>query len=46
MGKRMKEMAVSDRRKKGRPRRRCMDLAREVMKRIGTKEEDEVDWEK
>ena len=37
----MMEMAVSDR-KKRRPRRRWMDLAREDMERVGTKEEDEV----
>ena len=37
------EMAVSGRRKRGRLRRRWMDLAREDMKRVGAKEGDEVD---
>ena len=44
--KTMMEMAVPGRRKRGRPRRRWMDLAREDMERVGTKEGDEVDWEK
>ena len=43
MGKRMIEMAVSGRRKRGRPRRRWMDLARKDMERVGAKEGDEVD---
>ena len=34
------------RRKRGRPRRRWMDLAREDMERVGAKEGDEVDREK
>ena len=42
----MMEMAVPGRRKRGRPRRRWMDLAREDMERIGAKEGDEFDWEK
>ena len=43
MGKRMMEMAVPGRRKRGRPRRRSMDLARDDMKRVGAREGDEVD---
>ena len=46
VGKRMMEMAVPGRRKRGRPRRKWMDLAREDMERAGAKEGDEVDWEK
>ena len=46
VGKTMMEMAVPDRRKTGRPRRRWMDLAREDMKRVGAKEGDKVDREK
>ena len=46
VGKRMMEMVVPSRRKRGRPRRRCMDLAREDMGRVGAKEGDEVDGEK
>ena len=46
MGKTMMEMAVPSKRKRGRPRRRLMDLAREDMKRVGAKEGDEVDREK
>ena len=46
VGKRMMEMTVPDRRKRGRPRRRWMDLAREDMESVGDKEGDEVDWEK
>ena len=42
MGKRMMEMAVPGRRKRVRPRRRWMDLAREDMERVGAKEGDEV----
>ena len=34
VGKTMMEMAVPDRRKRGRPRRRWMDLAREDMERV------------
>ena len=37
---------VPGRRKRGRPRRRWMDLAREDMERVGAKEGDEVDREK
>ena len=43
VGKRMMEMAVPGRRKRGRPRRRWMDLVREDMKRVGAREGDEVD---
>ena len=42
VGKRMMEMAVPGRRKKGRLRRRWMDLAREEVERVGAKEGDEV----
>ena len=42
-GERMMEMAVPGRRKRGRPRRRWMDLVREDMERVGAREEDEVD---
>ena len=41
--KRMMEMAVPGIRKRGRPRRRWMDLVREDMERVGAKEGDEVD---
>ena len=44
--KRMMEMAVPGKRKRGRPRRRWVDLAREDMERVGTREGDEVDREK
>ena len=43
VGKRMMEMAVRGRRKRGRPRRRWMDLVREDMERVGAGEADEVD---
>ena len=43
VGKRMMEMAVLVRKKRGRPRRRWMDLAREDMDRVGAKEGDKVD---
>ena len=46
MGKMIMEMAVPGRRKRGRPRRRGMDLAREDMGMVEAKEGDEVDWEK
>ena len=46
VGKTMVEMAVSGRRKRERPRRRWMDLAREDMERVGAKERNEVGWEK
>ena len=39
----MMEMTVSGRKKRGRPRRRWMDLAREDIERVGAKEGDEVD---
>ena len=41
--KRMMEMAVPGRRKRGRPRRRWMNLLREDMERVGAREGDEVD---
>ena len=43
VGKRMMEMAVVGIRKRGKPRRRWMDLVRENMERVGGREEDEVD---
>ena len=43
VGKRMMEMAVPGRRKRGRPRRRWMHLVREDMERVRAREEDEVD---
>ena len=46
VGKTMMEMVVLGRRKRGRPRRRWMDLAREDMEMVGAKEGDEVDREK
>ena len=39
----MMEMVVPGRRKRGRPKRRWMDLAREDMGRVGAKEGDEID---
>ena len=42
VGNRMMEMAVPGRRKRGRPRRRWMDLAREDLERVGAKEGDEI----
>ena len=42
----MMKMAVLGRRKRGRPRRRWMDLAREDMKRVGVRKGDEIDWVK
>ena len=46
VGKKMMEMAVPGRRKRGRPRRRWMDLAREDMEMVGAREGNEVDWVK
>ena len=43
VGRRIMEMAVPSRRKRGRPRKRWMDLAREDLERVGAKEGDEVD---
>ena len=45
IGKRMMEMAVPCRRKRRRPRRRWMDLARGDMDRVEAKEGNEVDPE-
>ena len=44
--KRMMEMMEPGRRKRGGPRRRWMDLAREDMERVGANEGDQVDLEK
>ena len=46
MGERIMEMAMPSRRKRGRPRRRWMDLAREDMERVGANKGDEIDWVK
>ena len=43
MGKRMMKMAVPGRRKRGRPRRRWMDLVGEDMEMVGAREGDQVD---
>ena len=43
VGKRMMKMAVPRIRKRGRLRKRWMDLVREDMERVGAREEDEVD---
>ena len=43
VGKRMMEMAVPGRRKRGRPRKKWMDLVREDMERVGAREGEEVD---
>ena len=43
VGKRMMEIAVPGRRKRGRPRKRWMDLAKEDMERVGAREGDKVD---
>ena len=43
MGKRMMEMAVPGIRKRGRPKRRWMDLVREDMEKVGAREGDKVD---
>ena len=42
LGKRMMEMTTPGRRKRGRPRRRWMDLVREDMERVGARERDDV----
>ena len=41
--KRMMEMVVPGRRKRGRPRRKWMDLVRKDMERVGAREGDKVD---
>ena len=41
--KRMIKMAIPGKKRRGRPKRRCIDLVREDMKMVGAKEEDEVD---
>ena len=46
LGKTMMEMAVPGTRRRERPRKRWMDLAREDRERIGVREGDEVDWVK
>ena len=46
IGKTMMEMAAPGKRKRERPRRRWMDLAREDMERVGAKKGDEVNREK
>ena len=43
VGKRMMEMAVPGIRKRGRPKRRWMDLVREDMERVGARKGDEID---
>ena len=43
VGKRMTEMVVLGIRKRGRPKKRWMDLVREDMERVGAREGDEVD---
>ena len=43
VGKRRMEMAVPGRRKRGRPRRRWINLAREDMERVVAKKGDKVD---
>ena len=42
----MMEMVVPGRRKRGKPRRRWINLAREDMERVGAKEGGEVDRNK
>ena len=43
LGKRIMEMAVPGRRKRGRPRRRWMDLVRKDMERVEAREGDGVE---
>ena len=43
VGKRMMEIAVPGRRKRGRPMRRWMDFVREDMERVEAREGDNVD---
>ena len=44
--KRMKKMALPGKRKRGRPKRRLINLARENMERVGAWKGDEVDGDK
>ena len=43
VGKRMTEMAIPGKRKRGRPKRRWINLVKEVMEMVGAREGDEVD---
>ena len=43
VGKRMMEVAVPGRKKRGRPRRSWMDFVRKDMERVGAREGDEID---
>ena len=43
VGKRMIEMVIPGKRRKGRPKRRCVDFLREDMEMAGAREGDEVD---
>ena len=43
MGKKMIKMAVPSRRKRERPKRRWMDLAREDLEKVGAKKGDVID---
>ena len=45
VGKTMMEMVVPGRKKRGRPRIRWMDLAREDMERVGAREGNKIDRE-
>ena len=46
VGKTIMELAVPGRRKRGRPRKKWMDLAREDMESVGAKEGDKIVREK
>ena len=43
VGKRMIDVAIPGKRKRGRPERRRLDLVREDMKMVGAREGDEID---
>ena len=43
VGKRMIEMAILGKRKRGRPKRRWMDLVKKDMEMVGARDRDEVD---